>query len=255
MSAVDIECVSKAFVGADGQSVEVIDRLSLSIEQGAFIALLGPNGCGKSTLLQLLAGLLTPDSGSITIDGKTPSKANVGFVFQNYRESLFPWMTNLDNISFSLPTTGNRRERRDRVRNFVQELGLEDVPLDRYPYQCSGGQQQLVALLRELICEPDLLLMDEPFASLDYDRRLTQYDRVVRSWLRTRPTVILVSHDIDEAIYLADQVLLLSKRPASVVSTFDVPLRRPRAVELLESDSFSALRRPLLRQYLDILRR
>lgn len=254
MPYIDICGVSKSFAIGEGEPVRVVDGLSLGIERGRFVALLGPNGSGKTTLLHLIAGLLPCDAGSIRIGGKPPTEARIGFVFQNYRESLFPWMTNLDNIAFPLGSAGSRSERRRQVREFVAEMQLTDLPLNRYPYQCSGGQQQLIALLRELILKPDVLLLDEPFASLDYDRRLTQYARVLASWAKTGTTVILVSHELDEAIYLSDSVLLLSKRPASVHGVFEVPLPRPRELELLESEAFFQLRRPVLKHFLEIIR-
>jgi NitT/TauT family transport system ATP-binding protein len=251
---IEIRGVSKAFADAGREQVTVVDDFSLEIDQGRFVALFGPNGSGKTTLLQLIAGLLPCDAGTIAIGGKPPEKARIGFVFQNYRESLFPWMTNLDNIAFSLGRAGSRGERRERTREFVAEMQLDDLPLDRYPYQCSGGQQQLVALLRELILRPDVLLMDEPFASLDYERRLAQYERVLASWDKTQTTVILVSHELDEAIYLADTVLLLSRRPATICGAFEVPLPRPREPELLETEVFFELRRPVLQHFLEIIR-
>lgn len=255
MPYIEITDISKSYVGPTGEASPVLERFSLSVNRGELISIFGPNGCGKSTLLNIVADLLPPDSGSVSIDGKRAADARIGFVFQKYSESLFPWLRNVDNIAFSLDSSsGSRRVKRMAVRSFVKDMGLEALPLDQYPYQCSAGQQQLVALARELIYKPDVLLMDEPFVSLDYDRRLSQQEHLLNTWARTKSTILLVSHDIDEAIYLADRVVLLSQRPARIAAVFAVGLPRPRTIDTLASEAFFRLKAPILRAFMEIIR-
>lgn len=248
--------IGKTFTTPNEQSTRVLAGLSLSVGRGEMLAILGPNGSGKTTLLRVIAGLLRPDEGQVTIGGRLPAEARVGMMFQGYAGSLFPWLTNVDNIAFVLESEiGGRRERRQYARHFVEKtMGLADLPLDKHPHQCSGGQQQLVALARELAYRPDVLLLDEPFAALDYERRLQQHQHLMSIWQRTGVTIVLVSHDVDDALFLGDRIALLSHRPASVVALYDVDLPRPRRAEVQGETRYAQQRALVLNRFLEVLR-
>lgn len=210
------------------ESLLVLDGLTLDIAKGQFVSIVGPNGCGKTTLLSCVAGLLQPSHGSILVAGREPKEASCGYVFQNYRESLFPWLNIQDNIAFSLRLNGvTKSAARARVVELLRRLGI-DLPLARYPYALSGGQQQLTAILRAVIHEPNVLLLDEPFGSLDAAARAEVRDTMQDIWRATDSTAVFVSHDLGEAIYLADTVVALSRRPATIRECLKVDLPRPR---------------------------
>lgn len=251
-----IENIHKTFSSSiDGvpHNTEVIDNISLIVNKGEFVSIFGPNGCGKTTLLNIIAGLLEMDQGKISIDDKPLHKARIGYIFQNYRDSLFPWLKNIDNLAFPLELQGVPKKKRQKIATeFMDKLGLE-IPLNTYPYQLSGGQQQLLAIVRALLFNPDVLLMDEPFGSLDYTTRYYIRDRLLDLWDRTKVTILLVSHDIDEAIYLADRVTLLSKRPAKIVEILDANFQRPRNASLLERDEFFVLKAKALHIFKEAL--
>ncbi len=256
MAYIEIKNICKSFTNPDNGSIQVLDNVNLELETGEFVAIFGPNGCGKTTLLNVVAGLTEFDNGSISIDNKEPSESKIGFVFQNYSDSLFPWLKNIDNIAFSLDSSEeSKKQKHHRIRDYVKDIGLGELPLDKYPYQCSGGQQQLVALFRELIYKPDVLLMDEPFASLDYDRRITQQENLLKSWEKTKSTILFISHELDEAIFLADKIILLSQRPARIIDIYDIDLPRPRKIEMLEQEDFFKLKVPILKKFREVISR
>ncbi len=257
MPYLDLKNVSKTYQDASDQPVPVLNDLNLDVNKGEFVSIFGPNGCGKSTLLNIIADLIPLDSGAIRIDGKETSKSKIGFVFQNYSDSLFPWLKNIDNIAFSLQADSakSKKQKRDIVLNFIRDMGLDNLPLDKYPYQCSAGQQQLVALARELVYQPDVLLMDEPFVSLDYDRRLAQQEYLLNTWAKTNTTILFISHEIDEAIFLADKFVMLSQRPSKIFKIFDIDLPRPRTLDMLVSEEFFKLKVPILKSFKEIIGR
>jgi NitT/TauT family transport system ATP-binding protein len=233
----------------------VLRDLNFSLHKGEFVTVIGPNGCGKSTMMQVLAGLLPFDSGSVQVDGALPQDVPIGLIFQNYRESLLPWYSAIDNIAFPLQVKGmGRKDRREQVRAFAAELGMT-VPFDRRPYQLSGGQQQLVSILRSVIAAPRLLLMDEPFSSLDYRARRSMHQSLQQIFAQTGQTVLFVSHDVEEAILLADRVLVLSAMPATVVREFPVGLPRPRTEELVVEDKFLAIKRNIFDCFTEVLKK
>lgn len=209
---------------------------------GQLVGIVGPNGCGKSTLINIVAGLVPADAGTILFGGKTLKETKIGYVFQNYREALFPWLRSVDNIEYPLKLARlPQAERHARVERLVAHLGVK-IDLKRYPYELSGGQQQLVSIMRALVVEPEVLFLDEPFSALDYEMTLFMRSQLQRIFMETRTTTVLVSHDLEEAVYLADRVLLLSRRPARVADFPAIGMPRPRNDETLSDPAFVAVK-------------
>jgi NitT/TauT family transport system ATP-binding protein len=250
-----VEAVSKSFtrlVDGQTQGVKVLDAIDFEVKAGSTTSLFGPNGCGKTTLLNTIAGLLAPDAGRVRYCGLDPEGPRFGFVFQNYRESLFPWLTASDNIAFPLALRGvGRRERTSRVRELTESLEMA-LPLDLYPYQLSGGQLQMVAIARALITDPEILLLDEPFSALDYQARLQTQLRVSGILEKVKLTALIVSHDPDEAIFLADDLLVVTNIPARVASRIHVRLDRPRSLDMMESAEFLGYRNSVLKSFREV---
>ncbi len=216
----------------------IYDDFDLDIPRGKLISIFGPNGCGKSTLISMIAGLIPPDAGEILFDGKPLSQIKFGYVFQNYREALFPWLRSFENIEYPLKLMGvTKAERRARVERMVGHLGVK-IDLTSYPYQLSGGQQQLVSIMRALVVEPEILFLDEPFSALDYEMTLFMREQLQRIFMETGTTTVLVSHDLEEAVYLADRVLLLSRHPARIADYVHYETPRPRSDETLSRPDF-----------------
>ncbi|WP_199237711.1 ABC transporter ATP-binding protein [Azospirillum sp. TSH64] len=226
----------------------VFRSLALSARPGEFVALLGPSGCGKTTLLNLLSGFLPPDAGRITIDGETvtPEMPALGYVFQS--PQLFPWLDVLDNVRFGLRMAGRLpdAEQRDKALAALALVGLE-AAAGKFPHQLSGGMQQRVALARALVLEPGLLLMDEPFAALDAITRATLNEELLRLCGRLGQTVLFITHDVEEAVFLADRVVLLGIAPAGIHSELTIDLPRPRRLrETRRLERFTTLTDTLL---------
>ena len=216
----------------------VYDRFDLDIPRGQLVSVFGPNGCGKSTLINMIAGLVPSDAGEILFDGKPLRDIKFGYVFQNYREALFPWLRSIDNIEYPLRLMKlAKAERRARTQRLVAHLGV-NIDLARYPYELSGGQQQLVSIMRALVVEPEILFLDEPFSALDYEMTLFMRDQLQRIFVETGTTTVLVSHDLEEAVYLADRILLLSRRPAAVADYVHYDAARPRSDSTLSQGEF-----------------
>ena len=214
------------------------DRFDLDIPRGKLISIFGPNGCGKSTLINMITGLIPTDAGEILFNGKPLRDIKFGYVFQNYREALFPWLRAIDNIQYPLKLMKlPKAERRMRTERMIASLGVK-VDLNRYPYELSGGQQQLVSILRALVVEPQILFLDEPFSALDYEMTLFMRDQLQRIFVETGTTTVLVSHDLEEAVYLADRILLLSRRPASIADYVHYDAARPRTDATLSQHDF-----------------
>ena len=234
---ITIRGLSKSFEGA-----VVYDSFDFDVPRGRFLSVFGPNGCGKSTLINMIAGLVPPDAGEILFEGKTVGEIRIGYVFQNYREALFPWLRSIDNIRYPLKFMGlSAAEQRDRVDRLVAHLGVK-IDLNRYPYELSGGQQQLVSIMRSLVVEPEVLFLDEPFSALDYEMTLFMRDQLQNVFMETGTTTVLVSHDLEEAVYLADDILLLSRRPARVADYVPFDLPRPREAATLTHPEFVAVK-------------
>ncbi len=217
---------------------QVYDGFDLDIPRGELVSVFGPNGCGKSTLINMIAGLVPTDGGEVLFDGKPLHAIKFGYVFQNYREALFPWLRSFDNIEYPLKLMKlPKAERRARVEKLVAHLGVK-IDLNKYPYEMSGGQQQLISIMRALVVEPEILFLDEPFSALDYEMTLFMREQLQRIFIETGTTTVLVSHDLEEAVYLADRILLLSRGPAQIADFVRYDAARPRTDETLSDAEF-----------------
>ncbi|MGC2082999.1 MAG: ABC transporter ATP-binding protein [Bradyrhizobium sp.] len=245
--AIEVRNVSQVFKTAT-QDVVALSDVSLEVKPGHFVVLVGPSGCGKSTLLMMMAGLQRPGSGTIRINGtpiEKPDPNRVGVVFQE--ASLFPWLTAEDNVEFPLALRGMpKAERRAKAEEALKLVGLEGFG-KRHPHELSGGMKQRVSIARGLVQDPPVLLMDEPFAALDEQTRMTMGDELLRIWAATGKTVVFVTHSLTEAVYLADEVVVMSPRPGRIVDTLQVQLPRPRTYDMLSGDTFGALRERIWR--------
>lgn len=226
-----------------GDSFVIFDEMNIHVREGEFVSLVGPSGCGKTTLLRVISGLIPATSGKILVERKEVSGGDrtleVGFVFQS--ASLLPWRTSLKNVTLGLEARGQKaKESVEKARYFLNLVGLSGFE-DYYPHQLSGGMQQRVNLARALAVDPKVLLMDEPFASLDAQTRTFMQLELLKIWRQTRKTVIFVTHMISEAILLSDRVLVLSRRPGRIRSEFDVNIPRPRNMEAKANPRFVEL--------------
>lgn len=231
------------------QGTTIYDDFSIDLPMGKFISVFGPNGCGKSTLINMISGLMPMDAGEVLYDGQSIRDTRISYVFQNYREALFPWMRAIDNIHYPLKVIGvDRTERRRRVEKLLAEF---DVPFDlnAYPYTLSGGQQQTVSILRALVTDPEVLFLDEPFSALDYEMTLFMRERLQHIFMKLKTTMLLVSHDLEEAIQLADQVVLLTRRPTRVAEIVGVDLPWPRDLDVTTGEGFISLKRHCLDRF------
>ena len=228
-SSLRIVEVAKEFATLDDSGVKTraLEEVSLTVEPGELVSLIGPSGCGKSTLLRLVAGLVSPDSGEIWVGSNpiTAASAERGLVFQD--PNLFPWLTVRRNIEAGLVARGVLHEKRHEVDDFMRLVGLETFAA-AYPHQLSGGMAQRVSLARALINHPKILLLDEPLGALDAFTRMKMQDEVLRLWEARGTTMILVTHDIDEAIYMSDRIVIMTARPGRVERTIEINLDRPR---------------------------
>ncbi|WP_210529617.1 ABC transporter ATP-binding protein [Rubellimicrobium arenae] len=230
----------------DGAALTAIERIDLSIPAQQFVSIVGTSGCGKSTLLNMVGGLDRPSGGRILIDGApvTGPGRDRGFVFQSY--TLFEWMTVSGNIRFALEKSAlPRSEKEALVGHFIEAVGLRGFE-NAYPKQLSGGMRQRVAIARALVYRPSILLMDEPFGALDAQTRGMMQELLLKVWEEHRVTVLFVTHDVDEAIFLADRVIILASRPGRVKRDIAVDLPRPRAFDLVTEPRFMALKREIL---------
>lgn len=233
-------------LGAGSQRFTAVQDVSFNIEPGEFICILGPSGCGKSTLLSAIAGHLKTTKGRIEVDGNAIAGPSVkrGLVFQQH--TLFPWKTVLDNVAFGLKMQGVKRaERNLRALEFLRLVGLADFA-ECFPAQLSGGMQQRVEIARALINNPQVLLMDEPFGALDAQTRLMMQELLLSIWTRVRTTIVFVTHDIDEALFLADRIFVLTQRPGRIGEELKLDFPRPRTADLVTSNEFVRLKRRCL---------
>jgi NitT/TauT family transport system ATP-binding protein len=250
MATITIKDVVKSYASENHnrEPILVLDRFTLNVAEGEFVTFFGPNGCGKTTLLKVIAGIEPFNSGTVLIDSMTPVEAKTGLVFQNFNDSLMPWLNGWDNVLFAYTLQKRKHQidqARERLIKLLSDLGIT-LPLENYPYQMSGGQQQLMAILRTLIYQPDVILMDEPFSALDHKTRAFMQSTLLDIWQHEKPTILFVSHDIEEAIFLADRLVLLAPLPTTVTETKAIPFPRPRKRDVLESDDFFHLKRGCL---------
>jgi NitT/TauT family transport system ATP-binding protein len=232
-----VEDVAKRFATPEGPLV-AIERISLEVRPGEFLAVIGPSGCGKSTLFSIIGGLMDADSGRVTVAGETVKgpHAAIGMVFQE--ESAFPWRTVIENVAFPLEIEGVAApERLERARHFVRLVGLDGFE-NSYPVELSGGMRQRVAIARTLAAQPKILLMDEPFAALDEQTRLLLGDKVLQIQQELQQTSLIITHNITEAVQLSDRVLVMTYRPGRVKRIVDIDLPRPRTSEIVSSEAF-----------------
>ena len=220
---------------------KVLSNINLDINEGEFIVLFGPNGCGKTTLLNIVSGIDNDFSGNVTIGNKSPSNSRIGMVFQNVHDSTFPWQTVLESVAFGLHMEGKPKGYRNRKALKCLELANLAHYKDKYVYQLSGGLKQLSSICRALAYNPEIMLLDEPFSSLDYSTSKRMALQLLDIWGKTKKTTIFISHDIDEAILLADKVVVLSDKPAKIKAIIDVDLPRPRKISYIKGNTGSAL--------------
>ncbi|CAN7625668.1 MULTISPECIES: ABC transporter ATP-binding protein [Variovorax] len=222
------------------QDATIYDNFDLDIPKGKIVSVFGPNGCGKSTLINMIAGILPCDSGQILFEGKEARETRIGYVFQNYREAVFPWLRAIDNIRYPLQYLNlSKAEQQSRMDRLMESFDVK-LDLQRYPYQMSGGQQQLVSIMRALVVDPEVLFLDEPFSALDYEMVMFLRERLQKVLVERRTTTLLVSHDLDEAVLLADEVLLLTKRPTRVAENLPFDVARPRTADTTITPAFIA---------------
>jgi len=232
-----VDDIVKRFETPDGV-LTAVDGVSLDVSPGEFVGVIGPSGCGKSTLFNVIGGLLDADAGTVRVAGERVRgpHAAIGMIFQE--ESTFPWRNVLDNVAFPLEIAGRpKAERYDRARHFVKLVGLDGFER-RYPAELSGGMRQRVSMARTLAAQPKILLMDEPFASLDEQTRLLLGDKVLQIQQQLRQTTLLITHNITEAVQLSDRILVMTYRPGKVKRIVDIKLPRPRSSEIVSSEAF-----------------
>ena len=235
---VDARGVERRF-GTGDRALRALGPLDLTIEDGEFVCIVGPSGCGKSTFLRIVAGLVRPSEGEIALSHDDPTRSLASMVFQDY--SIFPWKTVAANVRFGLDMARSRGPQADAaVDRWLQKLHLSDFR-DAYPQTLSGGMRQRVAIARALAVEPEILLMDEPFAALDAQLRTVLQEELLSLWQEDRRTVLFITHSLEEALLLGDRVIVMSARPGTVVAEFRVPFERPRSASLRGSADFAAL--------------
>ena len=238
-----VEGVAKSFAGR-----EVLAPTTLALAPGEFVSVVGPSGCGKSTLFNIVSGLLAPDRGSVAIDGRdvTGRSGTVGYMLQ--KDLLLPWRSVIGNITLGAALTrGTTREDRERAEVMARRYGLGDF-LDHYPHALSGGMRQRVALMRTLASDRDVLLLDEPFGALDAQTRVEMQQWLIDVWSETGRTVLFVTHDVDDAVFLSDRVLVMSPRPGRIALELEVGLPRPRTLDTMTSPAFNDVKREILAQ-------
>ncbi|HLU76050.1 MAG TPA: ABC transporter ATP-binding protein [Nonomuraea sp.] len=246
-----VEGLRKRFIGRDRRPIPVLDGIDLSARTGEFVSVIGPSGSGKSTLLNILAGLDTADAGRVELDGRLLEPGRHAVAYMPQRDTLLPWRSVLDNVALPLQIQGvGRAAARERARELLPAFGLDGFER-AHPFTLSGGMRQRAALARTIIQDRSTLLLDEPFGALDSLTRSEMQEFLLSVWARYERTVLFVTHDIREATYLSDRVLVLSGRPARVVRTLDIDLPRPRTIELTTTPEFARLEALLLQALRD----
>lgn len=254
MHLLEVAALSKSYRQIGGESTVAVQEISFEVDKEEFVSFVGPSGCGKTTLLMCIAGLIPPSSGAVKVKGMEINgpPQNLVLVFQEYNKSLFAWRSVMGNVLFGLEVRRRiSRDAEDKARHLIDLVGLEGFER-HYPWELSGGMQQRVAIARALAYEPEVLLMDEPFGSVDALTRLELEDTLLRLWKELKTTILFITHDIDEAIYLSDRICVLSRRPSRVVQRIDVHLGRPRNQLATRADpGFVELRNEIYKQISD----
>lgn len=237
---ISIENLNMVYETDKGDKVTALTDVNLEIESSSFVSLLGPSGCGKTTLLRIIADLIAPTSGSVSVGGMSPTQARMarklGMVFQS--AVLYDWRSVLKNVEMPLEIMHlPRGERRDRAEHMLEMVGLKDFA-HRYPYELSGGMQQRVSIARALAVNPGILLMDEPFSALDEFTREKLHDDLLGIWKENKMTVVFVTHNISESVYLSDKVVVMSPHPGRVSAVLDISLNRPRCAQMRETEEY-----------------
>ena len=232
MTKLVVQKVSKTYKsGKEGKDVEALSGIDLEIKEGEFFSIVGPSGCGKSTLLYIIGGFITPSNGAILVNGKGVTSPGIdrGIVFQEF--ALFPWKTVIQNILYGIEQRKMTKNERAKIaEKYIEMTGLRGME-NLYPKELSGGMKQRVAIARTLACDPEILLMDEPFGSLDAQTRVFMQDELLRIWEETRKTVLFVTHSIEEAVHLSDRVAIFSRRPGKIKEILLIDIPRPRIRE------------------------
>lgn len=245
---VTVRGLSKAFGGA-----ALYADFDLDIPRGRIVSVFGPNGCGKSTLINMIAGLLPVDAGEILFDGKSLRDTVIGYVFQNYRDALLPWLSARGNIEYPLRRRGMPTAQvRERVDALIEAFDVR-FDLRRHPYEFSGGQQQLVSIMRALAPRPEVLFLDEPFSALDYEMTLFIRDKLQEVQQQENTTTLIVSHDLEDAVFLADRILLLTRRPTRIAAELEFDMPRPRSAESVADPRFVAVKARALELFRELV--
>ncbi len=245
MAKLEIRNINKTF-GRDDKAVTALQDVNMEVDKGRFAVVVGPSGCGKSTLLNIVAGLESASEGQALMNGEpiTSPGAERGMVFQSY--TLFPWLTVRKNVEFGLRIKGvSPAQRAETARRYLKLVGLEEFE-NALPKELSGGMKQRVAIARVLANKPEIMLMDEPFGALDAQTRLLLQDLLLEVWRQEKATVMFITHDIDEAILLADDIFIMSRRPGCIVHRIEVPIARPRDHKITVSPEFSAIKKQIM---------
>jgi ABC-type nitrate/sulfonate/bicarbonate transport system ATPase subunit len=241
---IQVESVRKSYV-IDGKRQEVLAGVDLTVNEGEFVSIIGPSGCGKSTLLNIIAGLDQPDSGIVELSGATDKRlGQTGYMQQ--KDLLLPWRTVLDNTILGLELRGvPRKQAREQALQYTEEFGLKGFE-NHYPYALSGGMRQRAAFLRTMLMDQDVILLDEPFGALDALTRIQMQEWLLQLWESLNKTIVLITHDVDEALLLSDRVYLMTARPGRATLALDVTLPRPRHYDMVTGPDFSALKARLM---------
>src|SRR3989338_8143179 len=230
-TAISVQNLKKSF-----NNTEVFRDFSVGVEQGKITTIFGPNGSGKSTLLNILSGIVAKDGGSFQIENF--DHFQFSYIFQNYRESLLPWRTNFENVALPLEIQNKSKQGIQQRVEELQKLFEFKFNWEGYPYELTGGQQQILAFIRALVTNPKVLFIDEPFSALDYENNLRLREHLQKYFLAFKPTILLITHNIEEAVHLAEKIVVFSQRPTRVIEVVDNPLPYPRTVQSLKSEQF-----------------